>query len=247
MLPDLERLIDLQHLDDFVEQARRTIAEHPDRIKALDDRLSDARARLAAAKQHVADNQAARRAQEKDLAALQGRLSKYKDQLMEVKTNREYQAMQKEIEVAQAEVRAIEDRILERMVEADDLAAGVKKADAELAAAQKEIERERREMDEHVAKLHVELEHSVGRRQAILDQISPNVLATYQSVARKRKGIAVAEARNGLCTVCQVRLRPQVFNDVLRNDTIIQCESCQRILYSVPLAPGTPPAPEHTS
>src|SRR5512144_2253707 len=113
MLPDLERLIDLQQLDDFVEQARRTIAEHPDRVKALDDRLNEARDHVAAARQRTADNQAARRALEKDLAAVQGRLSKYKDQLMEVKTNREYQAMQKEIEVAQAEVGHIEDRILE--------------------------------------------------------------------------------------------------------------------------------------
>ncbi len=247
MLPDLERLIDLQQLDDFVDQARRTITEHPDRVKALDDRLNDARDRVAAAKQRSADNQAARRAHEKDLAALQGRLSKYKDQLMEVKTNREYQAMQKEIEVAQGEVRSIEDRILERMVEADDLTAGVKQAEAALAAAQKEIERERREMQEHVAKLQAELEQSVGRREAILAQISPNVLAVYQTVAHKRKGIGVAEARNGLCTICQVRLRPQVFNDVLRNDSIIQCESCQRILYSAPAVPGAAQAPEQPS
>lgn len=247
MLPDLERLIDLQQLDDFVEQARRTIAEHPDRVKALDDRLNEARDHVAAARQRSADNQAARRALEKDLAAVQGRLSKYKDQLMEVKTNREYQAMQKEIEVAQLEVRSVEDRILERMVEADDLSAAIKQAEAALAAAQKEIERERREMGEQVTKLHGELAHSTGRRDAILAEISPNVLAIYQSVAPKRKGIAVAEARNGLCTICQVRLRPQVFNDVLRNDAIIQCSSCQRILYSVPVGPGTPPAPEETS
>jgi uncharacterized protein len=247
MLPDLERLIHLQQLDDFVEQARRTIAEHPDRVKALDDRLNEAREHVAAARQRTTDNQAARRMLEKDLAALQGRLSKYKDQLMEVKTNREYQAMQKEIEVAQAEVRAVEDRILERMVEADDLAAGVKQAEAALVDVQKAIERERREMTEHVAKLEVELQDSVGRREAILSEISPNVLAVYHSVAPKRKGIGVAEARGGLCTICQVRLRPQVFNDVLRNDSIVQCSSCQRILYSAPVGPGTPTAPEQTS
>jgi len=247
MLPDLERLINLQQLDDFVEQARRAVAEHPDRIKALENRLNEARQRVAAARQRTADNQASRRTLEKDLASVQGRLSKYKDQLMEVKTNREYQAMQKEIEVAQADVGSIEDRILERMVEADDLFAGVKQAEAALAEAQKEIERDRREMEEHVAKLRAELERSTGRREAILSEVSPGVLAIYQSVAPKRKGIGVAEARGGLCTICQVRLRPQVFNDVLRNDTIIQCESCQRILYSVPAGPGASQAPEQMS
>ncbi len=236
MLPDLEHLIRLQQLDDFVEQARRTISEHPARVKALDDRLDEARDHVAAAKQRTADNQAARRALEKDLAALQGRLSKYKDQLMEVKTNREYQAMQKEIEVAQQEVRAIEDRILERMVEADDLAAAVKAAEAAQTAAQKEIDAERKKMEAEVARLQAELDQSNARRQAILAGITAEVLAIYQTVAPKRKGIAVAEARDGRCTLCQVRLRPKVFNDVLRNDTIIQCESCQRILYSTPPA-----------
>jgi len=247
MLPDLEHLIKLQQLDDFVEQARRTIADHPARAKALDDRLNEAREHLATARQRIADNQAARRTLEKDLAAVQGRLSRYKDQLMEVKTNREYQAMQKEIEVAQQEVRGMEDRILDRMVEADELAAGLKQAEAAHAAAQKEIEGERRAMEDEVARLQGELERSIGQRQRILAGISPAVLAIYQTVAPKRKGIGVAEARNGLCSICQVRLRPQVFNDVLRNDTIIQCDSCQRILYSPPLGPGAPQAPERAT
>ena len=238
MLPDLEHLITLQRLDDFLEQARRTIAEHPVRATALDDRLTGAREHLAATRQRIADNQAARRTLEKDLAALQGRLSKYKDQLMEVKTNREYQAMQKEIEGAQHEVRAVEDRILDRMVEADELAAGLKQAETAHAVTQKEIEGERRTMEDEVARLRSELERSTGQRQQVLGAVSPAVLAIYQSVAPKRRGIAVAEARNGLCSICQVRLRPQVYNDVLRNDAIIQCDSCQRILYSPPLGPG---------
>ena len=238
MLPDLERLIRLQQLDDFVERARRTIAEHPARVQGLDDRLNAVREQLAAARQRVTEGQAARRALEKDLATVQARLSRFKDQLMEVKTNREYQAMQKEIEAAQQEVRAIEDRILERMVEADDLAAAVKQAESAQAATQKEIDGERREMETEVARLQDELQRSGGQRDAILAEISPEVLAIYQTVARKRKGIAVAEARNGLCTICQVRLRPQVFNDVLRNDSIIQCESCQRVLYSAAFTPS---------
>ena len=54
---------------------------------------------------------------------------------------------------------------------------------------------------------------------------------TFEQVARKRNGIAVAEARDGICTICHVRLRPQVFNTVRRNEDIVQCDTCQRILY----------------
>ena len=70
------------------------------------------------------------------------------------------------------------------------------------------------------------------------------VLAMFEQVARKRNGIAVSEARDGVCTICHVRLRPQVFNEVRRNDSILQCDHCNRILYFVhgPAAAAAPDA-----
>jgi len=76
----------------------------------------------------------------------------------------------------------------------------------------------------------------MGRRDELIRMLSRDALALFERIAHGRKGVAVAEARDGLCTVCHVRLRPQVFNDVRRNDTITQCESCTRILYFVPAA-----------
>jgi predicted nucleic acid-binding Zn-ribbon protein len=231
MLPDLERLIRLQRLEDFVAGARRTLAEHPDRLEALDDRLAGAREAVAQARQRAADIQAARRLLDKDLAAVQGRLSKFKDQLMEVKTNREYQAMQKEIEVGQHEVGRIEDKILERMLEADEVASEIKRSEADLVKAQAEVEAERRKMEEDAARLQENLEASAGERQEIVAGLGPSVLAMFDQIMRQRKGTAVAEARDGHCTVCYVRLRPQMSNEIRRNDALIQCPSCQRILY----------------
>src|SRR5262249_1723098 len=100
MHADLERVIALQRLDTAAHDAERRVADAPDREKALDARLEAARTAVAAARQRLADNQNARRAVEKDVAVHQARLSKFRDQLMEVKTNREYQAMQHEIEIA---------------------------------------------------------------------------------------------------------------------------------------------------
>jgi hypothetical protein len=231
MLADLEHLIELQRLEDFVERAHATIAQHPEREKALDERAAAAKDAVAAARQRATDNQAARRVLEKDLAALQSRLSHFKDQAMEVKTNREYQAMQKEIETAQQGVREIEDRILERMLEADDLAALVKRAEADAAEVQAAVNAERQALSDEVARLQVELEQKTGARTDILAKISPDTLGVYEQVARGRKGIAMSEARNGHCSICHVRLRPQLANEVRRNDAILQCDSCQRILY----------------
>ena len=231
MLADLEHLIRLQQIDDFVASARRALAEHPEKIKALDERLEGARNRLARARARTADTQAARRTLDKDLAAVQSRLSRFKDQLMEVKTNREYQAMQKEIETAQHEVRQIEDRILERMLEADEVAAEVREAEASLAAEQTAIDAERKVMEDDAAGLARDLELGGPRRDAIVGDLPSALLALFDQVARARRGVALAEARDGHCTICHVRLRPQKYNEIRRNESIVQCDSCQRILY----------------
>src|SRR4051794_36285954 len=137
MSPDLERLVKLQHAETALAEARARIAAHPQRLAAVEARLTDARAAVDAARLTLKDNQDARRELEKNAAVYQGRLTKFKDQLSAVKTNREYQAMQHEIATAQTDLGAAEERVLERMVEADGLTAAAKDAEAALARDQK--------------------------------------------------------------------------------------------------------------
>jgi hypothetical protein len=236
MHPDLERVIALQKLDSAVHDAERRLADEPDRQKAFDARLDRARGAVAEAKERLTANQTARRAIEKDVAVHQARLSKFRDQLMSVKTNVEYQAMQKEIEYAQTEVKVLEDQILERMLEADDLTASLKRADAELASEQKAVDADRRALASELESLKHAMVRMTAERRELVRSIDPQVLAIFELVARRRNGVAVAEAREGICTICHVRLRPQVFNTIRRNDQIVQCDSCQRILYFVPVA-----------
>jgi predicted nucleic acid-binding Zn-ribbon protein len=234
MHADLERVITLQRLDSEAAAARKKLAEGPEREKAFDARLEEARQRIADARARLAANQEARRAIEKDVALHQGRLSKYREQAMAVKTNQEYHAIQHEIAHAQGEVKKHEDTMLERMVEADDLAATIKTADAELAAEQKTIDADRKAMHAEHAAVQTALDALGSQRAAVVAAIDRRVLAIYETAAAKRQGIAVAEARDGGCLVCHVRMRPQMFNEVRRNEAIVQCENCQRILYYVP-------------
>jgi uncharacterized protein len=243
MNADLERVIALQRIDSAAHDAQRRLAEEPERLKAFDARVEAARVAVAGAKERLAENQTARRSIEKDLAVHQGRLSKFRDQLMSVKTNVEYQAMQKEIEFAQSEVKIYEDRILERMLEADDLTAAVKRAEAESAAEQKSVEADRKAYTAELAGVREALERITGERTEVVRALSPQVLAVFELVARRRNGVAVAEAREGICTICHVRLRPQVFNTIRRNEEIMQCDSCQRILYFVPVPAAAAPTP----
>src|SRR4030081_2890102 len=144
MNADLERVIALQRLDSTAHDAQRRLADEPERTKALDARLEAARQHVASAKERLAENQNARRAIEKDVAVHQGRLSKFREQAMGVKTNQEYHAIQKEISFAQNEIKGLEDKILELMLEADEFTATTKLAEADLAVEQKAVEAERR-------------------------------------------------------------------------------------------------------
>ena len=236
MNADLERLVALQKLVSTAHDAERRLAEEPEHQKALDARLEAARQRVTTAKERLTENHTARRAVEKDVAVHQGRLSKFREQAMAVKTNQEYHAVQKEIGFAQGEIKTIEDKILEFMVEADDLTATVKRAEAELASEQKAVDADRRAMTTELAAMKSSLERIAPERAEVVRGLNAQALAIFELVLRRRNGVAVAQARDGICTVCHVRLRPQVFNTILRNDQIIQCDSCQRILYYVPAA-----------
>jgi predicted nucleic acid-binding Zn-ribbon protein len=242
MSPDLERLIQLQRLETTIANAKQAFASHPQRLADAEARLASATQALDAVKQRLKDSQEARRALEKDVALYQGRLSKFKDQQSSVKTNREYQALGHEIETAQADLGAVEEKVLERMMEADALAGEIKEAEAVFAAQRKEIDAEKKVLQDELTSVEASLKEATAARESLLKQLDPRLIATFEQVARVRKGIAVTMAtRDGLCSVCHVRLRPQVFQLVRQNDSIIQCDSCQRILYYIP----PPPPVEH--
>lgn len=243
MHADLERLISLQRIDSSIHDAEHRLSDEPARLKALDLRLEDARQRVSAAKERIAQNTAARREIEKDVALHQGRLSKFREQAMNVKTNQEYHAIQHEIAFAQNEIKTHEDRMLERMVEADELTAALKADEAALAGTQKEVDSEKRAITTEHDVLRARVEALKGDRSGVIGSLAPDALSMFEMVSRRRHGVAMAEAKDGICTICHVRLRPQVFNTVRRNEALIQCDTCQRILYFVPPVAATGEAP----
>jgi hypothetical protein len=246
MLPDLERLIQLQRLETIIAEAKSAIAQHPQRIAALDARLNEAKQEVESAKQQLKANADRRRELEKDVALYQGRLTKFKDQLSAVKTNREYQAMQHEIATAQSDLGAVEEKMLERMMEADDITAATKRAEATLATQSKEIEAEKKMVAQELASTEASLKEATESKVSLIKELEPRLVALFEQVARARKGVAICTAtRDGLCSLCHVRLRPSVFQQVRHNDTIVQCDSCQRVLYWVPPPPPVEPPVVH--
>jgi predicted nucleic acid-binding Zn-ribbon protein len=246
MLPDLERLIQLQRLETIIADAKSAIAQHPQRIAAMEARLNDAKQQVESAKQQLKANGDRRRELEKDVALYQGRLTKFKDQLSAVKTNREYQAMQHEIATAQSDLGAVEEKVLERMMEADEITAATRRAEATLATQSKEIEAEKKVAAQELASTEASLKEATESKVSLIKELEPRLVALFEQVARARKGVAICTAtRDGLCSVCHVRLRPSVFQQVRHNDSIVQCDSCQRVLYWVPPPPPVEPPVVH--
>jgi uncharacterized protein len=241
MLPDLERLIRLQELDVETERRRKWTADLPHVLTSLEQRVADRQTALAAARQRHADNVAARRALEKELAVVQGRLTRFKDQLMEVKTNKEYLTMQHEIATAQDGVRGFEDQILELLVAADEIAAEVKAAEDALQDEEKTTAAERTTLEDKRGRTEAELGDLGAKRAAVEREMAREMVTLYNTVAQKRSSSAVVAARDGHCSACHTRLRPQFYNELRRGDQVFQCESCSRILFYV--APTAPVAP----
>jgi uncharacterized protein len=246
MAPELEALIKLQRLETTIAEARARVAAHPQLTANADARLAEAKAVVDAAKERLKVSQEERRALEKDAALYQGRLTKFKDQLAAVKTNREYQAMQAEIEAATRELGVAEEKVIEHMVGADAIASEIKAAETVLAARQKEVDAEKKTLIADLASAEVELSRAVEARAALLTGLEPRLISLFEQVSRQRKGVGICMAtRDGLCSLCHVRLRPSVFQQIRQNSGIIQCESCQRILYWIPPPPPIEPPVVH--
>ena len=249
MFPDLEHLIALQTVDTDASDARRLVAAHPELVKAADARLAEALGAVEAARNALKASHDERRVLEKEASVFQGRLTKFRDQQSAVKTNREFQALGHEIETATTDLGAVEEKEIEKMVEADTLAATVKQTEAALAIRQKEIDSEKAVLAKNLAGHQARLAAAEAARAGIVAQVSAPALHLYGQIANIRKGVAVCAAADGLCSVCHVRLRPNVYQVVRHNEAIVKCDSCQRILYFVPppVAPAVADQPAATA
>ena len=231
MNADLKQLIRLQTIDLSIQELRARIDRFPGISKALDEKLRSAQAAVAVAHDKAKSNQGSRKKLESEITAAESKISKYRDQMMAVKTNDEYRALQHEIEHAQQGIRRIEDEILNLMMDAEAGQSELKTAEARLKEDQQRVNTERKQLEEENKRDLAALEAYLKERKEIDASVSPDLMSRYERVRKLRGGIGVAAARNEVCEICQVRIRPQVFQEIRRNDQIIACDACQRILY----------------
>ena len=245
MNPDLQNLKELQVADREISRLSQEIAALPRRVAVIEAKLADSKARKETAAASLKAGEGAKRKLESQIQDLQLKISKYRDQMLAVKTNQEYKALTTEVEFAQKHIREFEDKILEGMLSAESLEKDLKAAEAELKSEAVEIEKEKTEARSRTEIDEKELAEWNAKRDKLRAAITADVLRHYDRVLKLR-GSAMAEAVDHKCSACQVMLRPQMYNDVRTLEQVLICDSCHRILWYDP-ARDVPPAKQETA
>ncbi len=242
MHPDLKAVIEVQQLDQQAAELTVLIDSLPKQIQTLQSQLDDFIHAHEERKKRLTANLKERKDLEGDIKAVQEKIAKHKDQLYQVKTNDQYRAMLKEIEGEEGNIRQTEDQILEKMIEAEEIQKHVQEAAARLEGEKARVAAEIKRLEDERQKHLDERERVQKQRKDVAATLTASVLALYERIRTYRTGAAVAEVRDGLCTACNVLLRPQNYNEIRSNAAVMTCENCSRIVYYI-----EPPAEEQAA
>src|SRR6202158_5137546 len=244
MHPAIPRLIELQRVDHQIAALRAELETLPKRVREADAKLSGARAELAEAKQAHTQGATERKKLEFDVQQWKDRARKYRDQSGAVKTNESFKALQHEITNAEAEVAKAEDRQLEVMMDGEELDRRVKLTESRLREAEQAVAAERKEIHAQAAEKKKQLEAILAERERIIAPVAEDLRELYARIAKRHNGTAMAEARDGQCRGCGMRVLPHILQELRTetNEEVFRCESCGLILYTLEPIPIANPA-----
>lgn len=234
MVPDLRVAILLQDLDSRIRNLQGEVASLPKHIAVLEKTLESHIRRVEADKAALAANQRERKQLDAEIQTQEQKISKLKDQMLQAKTNEQYLAFKHEIDYGEAEIHKCEDTILERMAESEPLDQSLKTAQGALEQEKQQVAAETKVARERTAEDKRQLADLLKQRAELVAGMTAPVYREYERLRKTRRGIAVAEAIEGRCSLCNMTLRLQFFQELRRLDQVMYCETCGRILSYTP-------------
>jgi hypothetical protein len=230
---EFENLIKLQKLDIEIRNTSVLLDDIPYQIEEIDKKSEESLKIVQAAKDNFVQNQKKRRGQESELQDKKEIIEKYKRQLNGVKTNKEYSSLLKEIDETNAKIDFLEEKIIGEMLSADDIEKEIKAASKKAEEVQAELSRKKEVIFQGKDKAEEKLKDLEAEREELLPKIPSDQMKLYKQISRIKNGIVLSPVTEEFCTMCHMRVRPQMVNELIAGTQIITCENCGRILYYV--------------
>lgn len=158
-------------------------------------------------------------------------LKRTKDRLLEVKTNKEYQAMLKEIEIFHKKNSECEDEVIYALEEIDQIKKDLKERQHERDEFRQIHDRDMQKINEEISTIDQDIGHLVRKRESVQEGIQKDVLRQYEMIKSKRNGRAVVSVVKGICAGCYMNIPPQMFIELQKSDELMTCPFCSRIIY----------------
>lgn len=228
---DFENLINLQRLETEIRRLSVLLDDIPTQIAEINQTINDSSQIVEKAKENFALNQKKRKGLEDEVNDIKEKISKYKIQLNEVKTNREYTSLLKEIEEAQQKIDQLEEEIISLMLSSDDIEKEIKESIEKHRQEEARLSEEKVTINQKKQELEKEVKELTQEKEKLLSKIPPSQSKLYNDLLRNKNGIALSPVKDEFCSMCHMRVRPQVLNELRLEKEIIFCENCGRILY----------------
>ena len=231
MAEQLELLKQLQGLDAKLYKFRRQQQDKPRELEQVAARVAAQEAKTKTAEERFKAAQLSQKDKEMELQTREGQVKKLQGQLFQVKTNKEYTAMQREIESLKADNSVLEEDILTLFDAIDQAAKQRQREHALLAEEQQRLQAERARIEQELAAIGEQVAILERERHGMVSTIDPQSLVVYERILDMREGVALVPLMDESCGGCHRRLPPQVVNEVFLKARLVTCESCNRILY----------------
>ncbi|MFM8269005.1 MAG: zinc ribbon domain-containing protein [Pseudomonadota bacterium] len=225
-------LNELKRMDEKVFRLRQELDQVPVDLAAMDLEISKSLAEFQEVKTKHDDLEKSIRKAESDLREKEDFLRKAESKMMEVKTNEEYQAAQRENETHKTEKGQLEEKVLGLLSELEVFKKTVKEADSIHQKKAAELNESKKKLQEEGKSIQRSYEELLEKRKSVLNQLDAPTKSLYEKASQAVKGIPISKIDKGLCCSCNVRIRPQLYNEVLGFKAVHRCPSCNRILVA---------------
>ena len=227
----MDNLIGLQNYDMNFQKITAKKEDGPIKIRVLEQVIEKMAMELTEGDQQIQDLKLSRRQYEQDIASLQSQIQKSNEKIANIKSNKEYEAVLKEIDTFKNDATLQENKVLEILLKIETLEEKHEKdkeiLDQKKLAFQKDqklIQLEMQTLDKEIAIL-------LKDRKLLRQEIDPLLLKKYDSLREHKGGLALTPVIKGVCQVCRMGIPPQKFNELLAGKELMSCPHCMRLMY----------------